>query len=169
MAKAAMAKAEVERTVQQSVLDRLVDDDPTNPSERSISRAESVRLLKEALRRDLEALLNTRRTADVAPEGLEEVAQSVYHFGLPDISSMSRDSVETQSRLTRLVEEAIALFEPRLTGVKVSAVTDDQTRFGELRFVIEGTLQLDPVPEQISFDTVLEATKGMQVRGDGHA
>jgi len=161
-----MAKAELERTVQQSVIDRLVDDDPTNTSERPMTRAESVRALKEALRRDLEALLNTRRTAQTAPDGLEEVAQSVYHFGLPDISSMSRDSPETQARLTRLVEEAVALFEPRLTGVKVAAVSDDRVRVGELRFVIEGTLQLDPVPERISFDTVLEATKGMLVRGD---
>lgn len=164
-----MAKAELERTVQQSVLDRLVDDDPTNQAEAGMTRAESVRALKEALRRDLEALLNTRRTAETAPEGLDEVAASVYHFGLPDISSMSRDSPETQARLTRLVEDAVALFEPRLTGVKVVAAPDDRVQFGELRFVIEGTLQLDPVPERISFDTVLESTKGMQVRGDGHA
>lgn len=164
-----MAKAELERTVQQSVLDRLVDDDPTSQAESPMSRAESVRALKEAVRRDLEALLNTRRTAETAPEGLDEVAASVYHFGLPDISSMSRDSPETQARLTRLVEEAIALFEPRLTAVKVVAVSDDRTQYGESRFVIEGTLQLDPVPERISFDTVLESTKGMQVRGDGHA
>ncbi|MDH4044669.1 MAG: type VI secretion system baseplate subunit TssE [Gemmatimonadota bacterium] len=164
-----MAKAELERSVQQSVLDRLVDDDPTSQAESSMSRSESVRALKEAVRRDLEALLNTRRTAETAPEGLDEVAASVYHFGLPDISSMSRDSPETQARLTRMVEEAVGLFEPRLTGVKVVAAPDDRVRFGELRFVIEGTLELDPVPERISFDTVLESTKGMQVRGDGHA
>jgi type VI secretion system protein ImpF len=164
-----MAKAELERTVQQSVIDRLVDDDPTSQAEGAMSRAESVRLLKEALRRDLEYLLNTRRTAQTAPEGLDEVAASVYHFGLPDFTSMSRDSPETQARLTRLVEEAIALFEPRLTAVKVAAVTDERTQYGELRFVIEGTLRLDPVPERISFDTVLESTRGMQVRGDGHA
>jgi type VI secretion system protein ImpF len=164
-----MAKPELERTVQQSVIDRLVDEDPASQAESPMSRAESIRLLKEAVRRDLEALLNTRRTIQTAPEGLEEVAASVYHFGLPDFSSMSRDSPETQARLSRLVEDAVALFEPRLTNVKVTAAPDDRVRFGELRFVIEGTLQLDPVPERISFDTVLEATKGMQVRGDGHA
>ena len=164
-----MAKAELERTVQLSVLDRLLDDDPSNPAEGPMSRADSVRSLKEALRRDLESLLNTRRTPEPAPDGLTEVASSVYHFGLPDISSMSRDAPETAARLTRLLEEAVALFEPRLTAVKVAVSPDERTRFGELRFVIEGTLQLDPIPERISFDTVLEATKGMQVRGAGHA
>jgi type VI secretion system protein ImpF len=164
-----MAKAELERIVQQSVLDRLMDEDPTTQAESPMSRAESVRALKEAVRRDLEALLNTRRTPEPAPEGLSEVAQSVYHFGLMDISSMSRDSPETSVRLTRMVEEAIALFESRLTAVKVTAVPDARTALGELKFAIEGTLQLDPVPERISFDTVLDATKGLQVRGTGHA
>lgn len=164
-----MAKAEPERTVQQSVLDRLVDHEPSNQAESPMSRAESVHALREAVRRDLEALLNTRRTSEPAPAGLTEVAASVYHFGLPDISSMSRDSPETPARLTRLVEEAITLFEPRLTAVKVLAVPDARTAMGELRFVIEGTLQLDPVPERISFDTVLDATKGLQVRGAGNA
>jgi type VI secretion system protein ImpF len=164
-----MAKAELERTVQQSVLDRLIDDDPSSLAEAPISRAESVQALREAVRRDLEALLNTRRTPEPAPDGLAELAASLYHFGLPDISSMSRDSPETPARLTRLVEEAIALFEPRLTAVKVVAVPDERSTLGELRFVIEGTLQLDPVPERISFDTVLDATKGLQVRGAGNA
>jgi type VI secretion system protein ImpF len=164
-----MAKAELERTVQPSVLDRLIDDDPSSLAEAPISRAESVQALREAVRRDLEALLNTRRTPEPAPDGLAELAASLYHFGLPDISSMSRDSPETPARLTRLVEEAIALFEPRLTAVKVVAVPDERSTLGELRFVIEGTLQLDPVPERISFDTVLDATKGLQVRGAGNA
>jgi predicted component of type VI protein secretion system len=48
-------------------------------------------------------------------------------------------------------------------------VPDERSTLGELRFVIEGTLQLDPVPERISFDTVLDATKGLQVRGAGNA
>ena len=160
-----MAKAEPERVVQQSVLDRLVDHDPSNRHESAVSRADSVQALKDSVRRDLEALLNTRRTAEVAPEGFVELAASAYHFGLPDISSMRRDAPETQERLTRLVEEAIALFEPRLTAVRVVAAPDERTPFGELRFVIEGTLQLDPVPERVTFDTVLESTRGMRVRG----
>lgn len=164
-----MAKAEPERSVQQSVIDRLLDDDPSNQSEAPVSRTESVRALREAVRRDLEALLNTRQTIDTAPDGLDEVAASVYHYGIPDITSMSRDAPDTPARLTRLVEEAIALFEPRLTAVKVVAAPDDRGPAGELRFVIEGTLELDPVPERISFDTVLDAQKGLHVRGDGHA
>jgi type VI secretion system protein ImpF len=83
---------------------------------------------------------------------------------------MSRDSSETQSRLAHLVEEAIATFEPRLSGVKVSLVTNETNRFGELRFVIDGLLRMDPSPERISFDTLLQTSSG-QVRlgGEGNA
>ena len=46
---------------------------------------ESVRQFKTGLQRDLEWLLNTRRIPVTAPEEFEELTQSVYHFGLPDI------------------------------------------------------------------------------------
>src|SRR5207302_1846366 len=63
-AEAAMAQLEVERTVQWSVLDRLIDTDPHSPAEPSFTWAQSVRELKRALRRDLEWLLNTRRIVE---------------------------------------------------------------------------------------------------------
>ena len=164
-----MARAEPERTFQQSLLDRLFDDDPSTSAERAISRGESLQQLKSALRRDLEWLLNTRRTVELAPESLVEVKASLYHYGLPDISSMSRDSTEVQSKLARRVEEAIASFEPRLTGVKVS-ISEEGQKLGELHFVIDGMMQLDPTPERVTFDTVLDTAKGlMQVQGSANA
>lgn len=165
-----MARTEPERTLQRSVLDRLLDDDPGSSSERPMTRAESLADLKNSVRRDLEWLLNTRRTIEPAPEWLPEVCASLYHYGLEDITSMSRESGDAQQRLARRVEEAIAAFEPRLMGIKVSVVPDEDRRLGELRFVIDGLLRLDPTPERITFDTVLETAKGlMQVSGSGHA
>ena len=81
----------VERSVQQSLLDRLVDHDPRSSSEAPLTWAESVRQLKASLRHDLEWLLNTRRIPSPAPESLEELQRSLYHFGFPDITSLSRD------------------------------------------------------------------------------
>src|SRR5437016_12583190 len=84
-----MAQLEVERTVQWSVLDRLIDTDPHSPAEPSFTWAQSVRELKRALRRDPEWLLNTRRIGEPAPEGLNEPRASLHHFGLPDATSPS--------------------------------------------------------------------------------
>jgi hypothetical protein len=56
------ARAKSDLLVTLSVFDRLIDRDPRNRlAEEAMTRAQSVRELKNALRRDLEWLLNSRR------------------------------------------------------------------------------------------------------------
>ncbi len=155
-----MAKAAIERTVQLSVLDRLLDDDPRSRVEAPLRREESIAQLRAAVMRDLDWLLNTRRTPQEAGEGLEEAATSVYHYGMPDLSSLSRDSHEDRVLLLQKVKEAIADFEPRLTDVKVSAAGASEHSPRELRFRIEALLRMDPNPERVAFDTRLEVSTG---------
>lgn len=156
-----MAKSELERTVQQSLIDRLIDTDPTARTDPpgGVTWAQSVRQLKIAVQRDLEWLLNTRRTIVTAPEEYEEVRRSLHEYGLPDISSLSRDSGKERLQLLRRIEETIALFEPRLSGVRVTLADEEQSR-REVHFLIEGLLRLDPNPEPVVFDTVLEVSSG---------
>jgi type VI secretion system protein ImpF len=155
-----MAKREVERTVQQSLLDRLIDHDPTSSTERPRTWAQSVSEFKQAVRRDVEWLLNTRRIADPAPEGFGEVQHSLYHYGLPDITSLSADSPETRQHLTRRIEEAVSEHEPRLESVRVGVVDTGEGAKRQLHFTIEGLLKMEPNPEQVVFDTMLEVTSG---------
>ena len=51
---------ESEQTVTQSIIERLIDPEPSSGVETPPTRAQSVRQLKAGLRRDLEWLLNTR-------------------------------------------------------------------------------------------------------------
>jgi type VI secretion system protein ImpF len=155
-----MAKSEIERTVQQSLLDRLIDLDPRSSVEPAMTWAQSVRQLKYSLRRDLEWLLNTRRTIDLAGDELPEVRRSLHHYGVPDITSLGRDSADERVRLLRWVEETVSMFEPRLSNVHVTLGESDGAEKRELHFIIEGLLRLDPTPEQVVFDTVLEITSG---------
>jgi type VI secretion system protein ImpF len=161
-----MPKPEADANVTQSLLDRLIDTDRTLALDAPMTRAQSVRQLKISLRHDLEWLLNTRRIPDEAPDSLVELQQSLYHFGLPDMSAFSINSPKDQSRLTWMLESAITTFEPRLEAVKVSMEpVSPGSRM--LRFQIEGMLKMDPAPERISFDTMLELTSGTyQVKGD---
>ena len=70
--------------------------------------------------------------------------------------------------LRRQVEETITLFEPRLSGVRVTVATTDAEGRRELRFTIDGLLRMEPSPEQVVFDTVLEVTSStFEVRGEG--
>lgn len=162
-----MARAEPDSNVTQSVLERLIDEDPLSRSEKPISRAQSIRVLKGSLRRDLEWLLNTRRVAEPAPESFPEVNQSLYHYGLPDFAALSVSSPRDRSKLLRVLEATVALFEPRLKDVKVTLVEAPAQGSRALRFQIEGLLQMDPAPEHISFDTVLQMTTGeYQINGE---
>jgi type VI secretion system protein ImpF len=155
-----MAKREIERTVQPSVLDRLTDEEPRVSTDQRMSYGESLQRFKVSVQRDLEWLLNARRTPDPAPEGFEELRTSLYHFGIVDVTSLG-ESAASRERLLKEVGEAIATFEPRLTNVRISIVEQEgETHRRELRFLIEGSLRLDPTPEQVAFDTVLHFSTG---------
>lgn len=164
------------RTVRLSVLDRLMEDadEPApgagdgaaGPAGGARGRttgtpwSRSVARLKASLLRDLEWLLNTRRTIEPAPASHPETQRSVHHFGLPDLTSMAAGSEDVRRRLLRQVEEAIELFEPRLARVRVLVAEDAPGGGREVRFVVEGLLQMDPEPERVSFETVLETSSG---------
>ena len=162
-----MARWEPEQTVTQSVLDRLIDREPANTSEGALTRAQSVRQLKVSLRRDLEWLLNSRRNPDAVGSEYQELEHSLFNFGLPDVTSLSWDSARDRGRLARMIEQALVTFEPRLTGLRVVAVDAAAGARHVMRFQIEGMLDMDPSPEHISFDTLLQLSSGeYQVKGD---
>jgi type VI secretion system protein ImpF len=139
-----MARQKSERTVRQSVLDRLIDRNPRNSQDPPLTWVGSVQELKASVLRDLEWLLNTRRVAGTREAVPEELRHSLYHYGLPDITSMSADAPETFDRLLRYVEETIEIFEHK----------------HQLRFIIEAMLNMEPNPERVVFDSVLEVVTG---------
>ncbi len=162
-----MPRWEPEHTVEQSVLERLIDLEPKNATEQPYTRAQSVRQLKASLRRDLEWLLNTRRTPEAVDGHFQELERSLFNFGLPDLTTLNWESTKDRSYLARLIENVLATFEPRLKRVRVDPVGDVSATQSVLRFQIEGLLDMDPAPERISFDTVLQLSSGeYKVKGD---
>jgi type VI secretion system protein ImpF len=159
-----MANSEIERPVRPSVLDRLIDDDPRSNVEPALTRSQSVRQFKTALRRDLEWLLNARRTITPVPEDSDQLARSVFTFGLPDITSMSKDSRESFEKLARMIQSAIDVFEPRLTDVTVELREGNSKLLRDVHFVIDGILKLDPMPERVMFDTRQDERGAMKVQ-----
>ena len=162
-----MPRWEPEQTVTQSVIERLIDLDPSSNVETPPTRAQSVRQLKASLRRDLEWLLNTRRTPEPAGDEYKEASRSLFNFGRPDITSFSWDNTRDRNRLGRFIEDVVGMFEPRITRLRVVPLEADVSSRHILRFQIEGMLDMDPAPEHVSFDTVLQLTSGeYQVKGE---
>jgi type VI secretion system protein ImpF len=165
-----MPRWEAEQQVTLSFLDRLIDYEPKLATDQNVSRSRSVQQLKAALRRDLEWLLNTRRSPDAVGPEYKELEHSLYNYGVQDVSGMSWDSKNDQMRLTKMIEQAVATFEPRITRIKVVALEAQAAAKHVLRFQIEGLLDMDPAPELITFDTLLQLSSGeYQVRGDSGA
>jgi type VI secretion system protein ImpF len=161
-----MARRDAETPITLPLLDRLIDREPDLKSEMPLTRSQSMRLFKEALKRDLEWLLNARRTPDEAGEEYPELAASLYNFGLPDITSLGLHSTPDQNRLRKSLETALTTFEPRLMSVRIQMEGGPSTTKG-LHFHIRGLMRVDPSPEQVYFDTVLELPAGeYEVRGD---
>ncbi len=149
-----------EISITPSILDRLIDLEPRISTEPSRSRLSRLADLKQSVRRDLEWLLNTRCIlAGEVEERLEEVNSSLAIYGLPDFTGLAAKDTLEQRRMQESIENAIRLFEPRFLGVQVTleppAKTDKQ-----LTFRIEASLDVEPAPEPVVFDTVLQVGGG---------
>lgn len=160
-----MPRIDNEVRISLSVLDRLIDFEPEARQEPPASRSKSLRQLKQALRRDLEWLLNTR-LAWQPPEELPLLRDSLLSWGLPDFSTLSVRNAGDQQTLVHALESTLRRFEPRLEDVVVSvAQTSDVER--AMRFRIEARLRIDPVPEPVTFDTTLQLGSGnFAVKGE---
>ena len=96
-----MAKSP-ELLVAQSVLDRLgtADDWP-------MTRAQSIRFLRDSIKRNLEWLLNTRRSPIADLENYPLARKSVLSYGAPGLSSLNLGSDDDQWRLQQAITEII--------------------------------------------------------------
>lgn len=154
-----MRRTDNEIKVTPSLLDRLIDYEPKESKESPKSRSANLRELKLSVRRDLEFLLNSRSFPDEIPESLEELNKSVALYGLPDFTRSNVKNPSEQIKLTEQLESAIRIFEPRLMDLQITLdPVNDIER--SLRFRILAQLKVDPVPEPIAFDTILQMGSG---------
>jgi type VI secretion system protein ImpF len=141
---------------QSSLLDRLIDQEPDKSRDASMSPAESLAALRRSVRRDLEALLNTRRRWRSWPDTYTHLARSPLGYGIADFSSGAFNNPRERERLRYELEEAIRLFEPRLTRLRVRILDPKDPLEATLRLRIEGLLCVEPAPDPIAFDTFVD-------------
>lgn len=138
------------------LLDRLLDADPGAPADPPITPALALDTLRAAVRRDLEALLNARRRRWPLPPGLPELVVSPLGYGVPDATSGAYAYEERRRALAEEVERVIRRFEPRLANVHVELRESGNELDRTLRLVVDAVLRADPVPEHITFETLVE-------------
>ena len=149
-----MARSKSEILITQSLVDRLADTEQWPET-----RATSISMYRESMKRDLEWLLNTRNPVIPELESYPATAASVLNFGLPDLHSFDGSAGREQNALTVALEKCIRAFEPRIHQPRVYLTrTDLLSR--SLRFHIEGQITYENMDEEVKFDTVLEMISG---------
>jgi type VI secretion system protein ImpF len=143
-----------------SILDRLIDEEPGTQVETPRTRNQLLRDLKSSVRRDLENLLNTRRSMFPIPDEREWLRQSVIGYGIPDFGMIPGGSDERREELRQDVEDTIRRFETRLKSLTVDLVIDPSDAARRIiRFRIDGMLHAEPAPEPVKFDSLLSVSR----------
>lgn len=155
-----MSRVPNDRPLIPSVFDRLIDQEPHRRTESPMNRTQVLQQMKESVGRDLQALLNTRCRATSWGSGLDEIAQSLFAYGIPDCVGISTGSREQQEELRLMITRAINHFEPRLINVRVQLADTNDPTDRALRFRIDAMLKVDPAPEPVIYDSKLDATSG---------
>jgi type VI secretion system protein ImpF len=139
-----------------SVLDRLLDAHPDQAQDRPRSAAQTVTLLRAAVHRDVEYLLNARRPwRSVRDPALRK---SPLGYGISDFTAGAFNDRREREVLRSEIEETIRRFEPRLARLEVEVVEDASPLRATLTLRIKALLLVEPLPEPISFDTLVDTT-----------
>jgi type VI secretion system protein ImpF len=140
-----------------SLIDRLVDYQPAIRRERRPLRTLNRKQLREAVRRDLTWLLNTRTSLPASR--FDRGNLTVIDYGMPDFGTYFIASEPDRERLVRRVIRAITAFEPRLQKVGVS-IHPVQRNEKNLKIVIDAVIVVDTVRTPVSFLTVFQDRAG---------
>jgi type VI secretion system protein ImpF len=112
--------------------------------------------MKDAVARDLEALLNTRA---VLPEdclaAYPECGRSIVSYGMKDFAELSLSSPSDRALICTCIEKTIACHEPRLRNVK-AMLEMREGAVNRLDFSITGVLVASAAQEAVNFDAVLQ-------------
>ncbi len=139
-----------------SVWDKLLDDNPREPTESDAAMYFDLRKFKQAVARDLDALLNSRcvdLNDDI--ERYPHARKSMINFGIIDLSSLSLLNPDDRALLRDKIRVTIERHEPRLTRVRVTLDAPKETE-RMLRFRVDAVLKVHPNKPPVTFDAMLQ-------------
>lgn len=137
------------KKVRPSLMDRLKDMPEGSSS--GFSDFE----LRESVQHDLQNLLNSRVRFLSPSKALKDTQDTIMNYGLPDLTSQQLTSEQGKQEFAAWVERTVRRYEPRFKSVQVTPFTASDNS-GRVNFRIEAVLYADPIPEDVSFDSVID-------------
>ena len=120
---------------------------------------DDIDIVRRAVLRDVENLLNTRRCIVHPPESYSYLGKSMYTYGIADFTAKNPKNPQVRQALKSTILETIDRFEPRLKNLSVAFRTDEGNN-QNLCFAVQATLHAEPIREPITFDTWFSAGRG---------
>lgn len=145
-----------------SLLDCLSDDEPENKLRDHEPFLQNRHDWEATLLADIEQLLNTKRASREVPEEYRNCANSLLEYGVPDCTGIGVKNPAAQNELRAAIQATLLRFEPRLTSVTVTVEAPSDLE-PILRFKVDAMLRLEPKPEPIRFETLLQTDRSRLV------
>ena len=142
--------------LQLSIFDRLREDLTPGTFGEAVN---DVDIVRQAVLRHVENLLNTRRCIVQPPESYGHLENSMYTYGVEDFTAKNPKSPQVRQALKSTILETIDRFEPRLKNLSV-AFRSEEGNNQNLCFAVQATLHAEPIREPITFDTWFSAGRG---------
>jgi type VI secretion system protein ImpF len=152
------------------LLDRLLDDQPSNQSDESGLSTFNAQRLHACVLRDLDMLLNHRTLSEVEDLGdLPRVRSSVLNYGFPSMLGAATNAAAIEEARKRL-QQVLIDFEPRIEGksLRVEALEPDDETVGTIVFRVTGRLLTQPLPTGLDLRTVVDLSTGDAVVTEEH-
>lgn len=148
-----------------SLFDRLTDNEPRKQKETRQDRVFDLARYRQAVLRDVLALLNTGNLQSETIAGIlpENVRASVLNYGVIPFSGVNFSDIEWYL-VEQSIHDALTCFEPRLDAqtLQVNAHVQDESEAMHNKLVIEikGNLKLNPYPQEFLLRTRMDIETG---------
>jgi type VI secretion system protein ImpF len=157
-----MADKMMSERLQPSLLDRLTDDEPTNPQETRESRVIDIRRLREIVQRDLSWLLNTGNADGwIDAKRYPLASRSVLNYGIRDVAGDFAAKDRAQM-IRKSIAQAIETFEPRIRkgSAHVEMRSENVSRTTIISFDIRADMWAEPIPIELYLRSSVDITTG---------
>lgn len=157
-----MADKMMAERLQPSLLDRLTDDDPTNPREGRDARVIDIRRLRDIIQRDLGWLLNTTNNDSwIDASRTPLTAKSVLNYGIHDVAGDFATKDKALS-IRKAIVACIETYEPRIRkgSIQVDMRSADASRTTVINFDIRADMWAEPIPVELYLRSTIDVTTG---------
>lgn len=159
-----MTELKTQERLQPSLLDRLIDDDPSSTHEADDKRTLTKQSLRVAVLRDLSWLLNaTGHGPPIEDKQFPHAYRSVLNFGVPTLSGQFASSMQRGS-MEQALRQAIINFEPRILPktLEVEVVMEGYAMdsHNHVGLLIRGMLWAQPVPMEFLLRSRIDLEEG---------